>query len=166
MFTVWKQHVRCVGNQQRRMLGAMMATTIRGSMNGIAAKHGCSSTAQFKQKPCRGTPHELHTWGPAQHCSNISWLAPLRLLILVRVPNAFQSVVVDSLLCKMFRTCTHPQEYCRYPNIMQTACLLCWESQSRRMLDAMMATTVHGSMNGSAAKHVCSSTAEFNEKPC
>jgi hypothetical protein len=148
------------------MLGAMMATTIRGSMNGIAAKHGCSSTAQFKQKPCRGTKHELHTWGPAQHCSNINWLAPLRLLILVRVPNAFQSVFVDSLLCKMFRTCTHPQEYCRYPNIMQTACLLCWESQSRRMLDAMMATTVHGSMNGSAAKHVCSSTAEFNEKPC
>ena len=83
------------------MLGAMMATTIRGSMNGSAAKHVCSSTAEFKQKPCRGTKHELQTWGPAQQCSNINWLALLRLLVFVRVPNAFQSVFVDSLLCKM-----------------------------------------------------------------
>ena len=37
---------------------------------------------------------------------------------------------------------------------------------SNCMLDAMMATTVHANVNGSAAKHVCSSTAEFYEKPC
>ena len=53
--------------------------------------------------------------------------------------------------CRCFRTCTHLQKCGRYLDIIPTAFVLCWRSQQRHMLDAVMATTVHGSINGSAA---------------
>ena len=70
--------------------------------------------------------------GPCKTMSNITWLAPLRLPILVRVPSAFQSVRVDSL--------APVQDASAHAHTLSNAVGI--------------------------AKHVCSSTAEFNERPC
>ena len=67
-------------------------------------------------------------------------LAPLRLLILVRVPNAFPSFLRLGFL--------------------PGKALVLMDTQFHPV------PAVHANVNGSAAKHVCSSTAEFYEKPC
>ena len=67
-------------------------------------------------------------------------LAPLRLLILVRVPDAFPSFLRLGLL--------------------PGKALVLMDRQFHPVPAA------HANVNGSAAKRVCSSTAEFYDKPC
>ena len=107
------------------MLDAMMATTVHGNMNGSAAKHVCSSTAEFYEKPCRGTKQSF---------------------IHGAMQNNVQHHLAGSASPSNLGSCTK--------------CISIAPVQDASAHAHTLSNAV------GIAKHVCSSTAEFNERPC
>ena len=112
------------------MLDAMMATTVHGNMNGSAAKHVCSSTAEFYEKPCRGTKQSF---------------------IHGALQNNVQHHLAGSASPSNLGSCTK--------------CISICPCRLAPVQDASAHAHTLSNAVG-IAKHVCSSTAEFNERPC